>query len=178
MPEALRPVLGATWALADRVREYFQNLGDRLDALYSTALQKNNLQELLHAKTDECTQTQVLLDAKVEECIRTQAELKETRRALELTLEELHIKYDNIRDLCCQRDAVLVQLRSKVAESLVIEARLLLLWTELAAMHQHFGRLRFRAVEKVAERLKRLPVLYRVLKFMAHQGDALWRRVR
>ncbi|HEY7423692.1 MAG TPA: class I SAM-dependent methyltransferase [Gemmataceae bacterium] len=63
IPEGLRPLVGLSQADGDQIRRYFTNLGDHLAELYSVSIQKENLAELLHAKTDECCRLTAEADA-------------------------------------------------------------------------------------------------------------------
>ena len=54
IPEGLRPLLMLDADGQDAVRRYFANLGDHLEELHGVAVQRENLQELLDAKSMDC----------------------------------------------------------------------------------------------------------------------------
>jgi hypothetical protein len=75
VPEGIGPLLGAAPAEADRIREYFENLGDHLTELFNASIQAGNLRELLHV-------TQAQLHARDEECARMSEVLASLRAQL------------------------------------------------------------------------------------------------
>ncbi len=130
IPDGLKPILGATKVEADRIREYFRNLGDHLSQLYNASIQKSNLKELLHA---------------------TQAELHATQVELHAAQAELHARAEE----CTRMGRELSSLRD-----------------ELDGTRQHYSHLRFRVVNKVANRLGRHPRVYRLMRASAHLAAA------
>lgn len=61
-PEGLQPLFALSHGDSEAVRRYFENLGEHLGILHSSSMQKENLAELLHAKTDECCRLNRELD--------------------------------------------------------------------------------------------------------------------
>lgn len=53
IPEGLRPLLGLSQTDGDRIRRYFENLGDQLAKLNAASMAKEELAKLLDAKTTE-----------------------------------------------------------------------------------------------------------------------------
>ena len=82
IPEGLTPFFGATKTEAARIREYFQNLGDRVTELFNVSIQNSNLQELLHAVHEQ-------LNARVEDCTRMGEELSSLRNESTRLIEEM-----------------------------------------------------------------------------------------
>src|SRR3954451_23824689 len=54
VPGPLQPLVSSSDADADRIRQYFSNLGERLNELSNLAVQKTVLEGQLHAKGGEC----------------------------------------------------------------------------------------------------------------------------
>ena len=165
LSEELQPFLGAPKAEADRVREYFQNLGDHLTNLFNVSMQKSNLQELLHAKVDECSQLQAQLHARADECSQLQAQLHARADECSQLQAQLHARADE----CSQLQA---QLHARADECSRMGEELSHLRNELDSTRQFFSHLRFRAVNKVAIRLGRFPQVYRLLRFVVRTAAA------
>ena len=91
VPEGLRPLVGVSQADGDQIRHYFENLGDHLAELHNTSLQKENMTELLHAKTDECCQ----LTAEIGDAHRTIAALTAELTGLRLRHSQLWFRASN-----------------------------------------------------------------------------------
>jgi predicted O-methyltransferase YrrM len=148
IPAGLQPLLDAPKADADRIREYFTNLGEHLNELFSISLERSHLQAQLHAKAAECDQAQALLHAQADECAQA--------RAL------LHAQADE----CAQARALLHAQADECAR----------LADELAATRQHFGQFRFQAIDAMAHRIGRYPRLYRTLRSLARTANASGKR--
>jgi methyltransferase family protein len=94
VPEGLRVFTDQIPADTVQLQTYFENLGDHLGELHSVSLQKENVSELLHAKTDECCQLRGAADEAqrtvielLNEAQRTGELLKEAQRTGELLKE-------------------------------------------------------------------------------------------
>jgi hypothetical protein len=150
VPESLEPFVGASADEASRLRSYFQNLGDHLQELFDVSLQRRNVQELLHAKTDECAHAQALHQATAVACGEAQALQHESAIA------------------CSRAQAECAQAVAECA------------WMaqELHAARRHYTQLRYRVVDKVSNRMVRVPVVYRLLRSMAHGAAAVRREYR
>jgi O-antigen biosynthesis protein len=146
-PENLRPLLDMSESEGDRIRQFFANLGDHLTVLYNTALQKENVAELLHAKTDECTRLSGALEEKV--------------AGLEQTLT-----WHNCR--VAELEAALQTERQRTAN----------LQEMIAARDAYHSQFRFRATDRAARLLGRVPVVYRPLRVMARGLARVLRMVK
>jgi hypothetical protein len=163
VPEEMRALTGLNEPAADRVRQYFTNLGDHLTALHNTALQKENLAELLHAKTDECSKL-------AEACARLEWQ-HPSAAALEAALD-------------AERQRV-AYLQGEVAALDVERQRVAYLQGEVAARDAALGaarayqsQLRFRAADKTARMMSRVPFVYRPLRFTVRRLGRMLRRVK
>jgi len=65
LPEGLRDFFNMSAERSEEVRQFFANLGDHLTQLNNSALQLENLQEILDAKVEENSQIQATLSASV-----------------------------------------------------------------------------------------------------------------
>ncbi|WP_158932629.1 class I SAM-dependent methyltransferase [Acidisphaera sp. S103] len=63
VPDKLWPLVSASPDKADRIRRFFANLGGNLEKLYEISLQRENMQELIAAKTNECVRLEAALAA-------------------------------------------------------------------------------------------------------------------
>src|SRR5262249_369901 len=101
IPNGLRALIEMPQKDQVLVRQYFANLGTHLTELQSIAIQRANLYELLHAKTEECKRLEAasaanlyeLLNAKTKECKRLEAALE----AATIELADLRARFNRAR---------------------------------------------------------------------------------
>ena len=86
LADGLRPIVEAPQAEADRIREFFRNLGEHLTEFSSISLQKKKLQELLLSSHDQAIAQSAALSS-------TQAELA----SKSVQVEQLTARYGKFR---------------------------------------------------------------------------------
>jgi hypothetical protein len=186
IPEGLKPLIGTTGIEAARIREYFRNLGDHLEEFFNISLQKGHLQEQLHAVQGQLHDTQGQLCAAQAQLHDTQGHLHDTQAQLRDTQARLHDTQAGLRDTQARlhdtqgqllgAEARLHdtqgQLHARVEECIRLGEELTSLRDELCSTREYFSHFRFRAVNKVAIRLARLPRVYRLLRHTAHVAAA------
>ncbi len=184
VPEGLRPILDATGDEADRIRGYFQNLGDHLDELSDLSAQKRELQgelDAAHAQLDaargQWQATQGQLDTAREQLHTAREQLHTAREQLHATQAQLdatrgqwhaaRAQWHTARE---QLDSACEQAQVRAEECRRMGEELSSLRSELAGTREYFSHFRFRAVNKVANRLARLPRVYRLLRSTARMA--------
>jgi hypothetical protein len=136
VPDGLRPLIDLPPADADRVRQFFANLGNQLGERLDVGLQMENVQELLRVKADEAARASQAAAESAQQLAATQA----------------HVAH---------LDHVIHTLNA-----------------ELAATRRHYSQLRFRAVDKAAHAVNRVPFVYAPLRLTAKAGRKVFRAVK
>ncbi len=187
VPEGLRPILEAAGDEADRIRGYFQNLGDHLDELSEVSAHKRQLQgqledarQQLHLAHEQCHVTQAQFNAArehIDELSQVSAQKRELQGQLEAVHQQLHVAHDQCHATQAQLEAAREQLHAQAEESRRLVNELSSLRDELNLTREYFSHFRFRAVNKVANRLARLPRVYRLLRGTARMAAEARRSV-